>query len=152
MTSTSPPPPGPSLAPHPPGVQVLIPQHIPGPIYYPPCKCDMMNQVSVRNYIYSAWTSSQFMEFEYHQVTLHYSFYVHISEINVLLLIRTNSWLKMWHLRRSMLQKYFNIKLFASSDSAYIIQYLCEEALLNAYANWLWWKNLARQKTFTLFF
>ena len=47
MTSTSPPPPGPSLAPHPPGVQVLIPQHIPGPIYYPPCKCDMMNQVSV---------------------------------------------------------------------------------------------------------
>ena len=51
MTSTSPPPPGPSLAPHPPGVQVLIPQHIPGPIYYPPCKCDMMNQVSFRDYI-----------------------------------------------------------------------------------------------------
>ena len=29
-----------------PGIQVLIPQHVPGPFYYPPCKCDLVNQVS----------------------------------------------------------------------------------------------------------
>lgn len=28
-----------------PGVQVLIPQNYPGAFYYPPCKCDLVNQV-----------------------------------------------------------------------------------------------------------
>ena len=27
------------------GVRVLIPQQFPGAFYYPPCKCDLVNQV-----------------------------------------------------------------------------------------------------------
>jgi len=32
-----------------PGIQVLIPQHVPGPFYYPPCKCDLVNQIRYFN-------------------------------------------------------------------------------------------------------
>ena len=28
-------------------VQVLIPQQYPGAFYYPPCKCDLVNQVRI---------------------------------------------------------------------------------------------------------
>ena len=31
-------------------VQVLIPQHYPGAFYYPPCKCDLVNQVNTTKY------------------------------------------------------------------------------------------------------
>ena len=43
------------ILPTPPDVQVLIPQNYPGAFYYPPCKCDLVNQVIWWKLPYKLW-------------------------------------------------------------------------------------------------
>ena len=43
------------IPPTPPDVQVLIPQNYPGAFYYPPCKCDLVNQVIWWKLPYKLW-------------------------------------------------------------------------------------------------